>query len=447
MFRDSRSEEENNESKLGMVGYDLTPRYVQISYMIGTMEDPETASTVTGSEIYNIPLVLCKRPGVNQWSFGRDALKMAEARGGILVDRLLERAVLGDMVELDGEQYDPVALLTLFVKRSLSVLGMVMTPDRIGSLMFSVEDLNDRMVEILGRVGANLSLKRATIHFQSYQESLYYFMLHQPKELWSQKVLICNYDGMRLHHYVMERNVRTTPIVVLMKDAIVETLVLPVKAELPEGTEASEPDSAQRDNYAQADLDFYRIMERVIGEDVFSCVYLLGDGFKENWMKQSLRFLCRGRKGFKGNNLLSRGACYSLKDRRDPSETVKQHVYLGKEKLISNIGIQVVRRGDPSYFVLLDAGQNWFDSAKECEFFLPEDGKLEILITPVDGREPICETAILEELPDRPSQTTRVRLHATMLSVKLLQIRISDLGFGELYPSTGREWIFEYTIG
>lgn len=45
------------------------------------MSEPDTISTVAGSELYQIPLSLCKRRGIGQWYYGKEAetvMKMAK---------------------------------------------------------------------------------------------------------------------------------------------------------------------------------------------------------------------------------------------------------------------------------------------------------------------------------------------------------------------------------
>lgn len=64
----------SNGGKL-IVGYDLDDEYSQISYCMAD-GDVETLSSVAGTENYNIPTVLCKREGVNQWFCGREACVM-----------------------------------------------------------------------------------------------------------------------------------------------------------------------------------------------------------------------------------------------------------------------------------------------------------------------------------------------------------------------------------
>ena len=99
-----------------IVGYDLGKDYAQIScYVTGKEEEITTLSSVAGSQVYTIPLVLSKRQGVNQWFYGSEALRHAEEEEGILVEHLLKLAKVGEPVQIDGTTLDPVALLTLFL--------------------------------------------------------------------------------------------------------------------------------------------------------------------------------------------------------------------------------------------------------------------------------------------------------------------------------------------
>ena len=153
--------------------------------------------------------------------------------------------------------------------------------------MFTVDELDDRMVEILAQASANLGLKTQQIYFQSHTESFYYFMLHQPPELWTYQALACEHDGMRLKTYRMECNKRTTPIVVLIEEQIYDTLVIP---------EDTEDEEAKQGAYRLADERFLGILKRLCEGRIVSSAYLLGDGFRNEWNAQSLQFLCHNRR-------------------------------------------------------------------------------------------------------------------------------------------------------
>ena len=89
MFTGLKDQTEKKNGKRAAVGYDLGRGASQISYCILDTDEVETVSSVAGTEQYNIPTVLCKRSGVNQWFYGKEALKYAKEEDGILVEDLL----------------------------------------------------------------------------------------------------------------------------------------------------------------------------------------------------------------------------------------------------------------------------------------------------------------------------------------------------------------------
>ena len=100
-----------------ILGIDLNDRYAMISYYKLNMEEPETVSTIAGSEIYQIPTLLAKRRNLGQWFYGDDARKMAKTSEVICVDSLLKRAVGGENIRIEDETYESWELLALFLKK------------------------------------------------------------------------------------------------------------------------------------------------------------------------------------------------------------------------------------------------------------------------------------------------------------------------------------------
>ena len=105
-----------------VLGYDLGSEFSQISYYVMGNAEPETVSVITGEQQYNFPTVLGKRLEVNQWVYGKEALQLAQDGEGVLVDNLVKLAREGEQVEVGGSSFDPVALLALFMKKSLNLL-------------------------------------------------------------------------------------------------------------------------------------------------------------------------------------------------------------------------------------------------------------------------------------------------------------------------------------
>ena len=435
MFLERKEEGKLHKGSV-LVGYDLGEKYSQISYCVYGQEEATTIATVVGTKQYNIPTMLCKREGVNQWFYGKDAVKNMDEEGMFPLEGLLDLARKGDEIELDGETYDPVALLTLFLKRSMTLMNFIATVEKIDAIMFTVDELDDRMVEILSQASVNLGLKTPHIYFQSHTESFYAFMLHQPPELWNYQAMACEHDGMRLKIYRMECNKRTTPIVVLIEEQIYETLVIP---------EETEEEAVREDGYRMADERFLGILRKMCEGRIISSVYLLGDGFRAEWDKQSIQFLCHNRRVFRGNNLFSRGACYGLQDKLEPGEVGSRHVFLGKDKLKSNIGMNVLRQGRESYYALLDAGENWYEVQKECEFLLEGERELELVVTPLTGKN--IETRIIPlNGGNKGAPYTRYRMEMAMSAPETVQIKVTDMGFGELFPTSGQVWEESFNV-
>lgn len=397
-----------------IVGYDLGNKYAQIScYVTGSEEEIRTLSSVAGSSVYTIPLALSKRQGVNQWFYGSEAIRYAGEEEEILVENLLKLARDGEPVQIDGAPIDPVALLTLFLKRSLGLLSQVTNTERIGALMITCEELDHRMLEVLTAATEGLHLKTDQICFQSHVESFYYYNLYQPEELWRHKTILCEYGNASIRTYCMECNRHTTPVVAYMEE---REFPFPVP---------------------ESDEKMQEIAKKLCENQMISSVYLIGEAFSRDWMKESLRYLCKGRRVFQGNNLFSKGACYGMMERLTPGENGKNHVFLGKDKLKSNIGMKVLRQGEESYQALLDAGINWYEAKNTMEFYLLEGRAVEILITSLTGKGNRIARIVPEELQEG---IIRLRISVEMRDDTHLKVELEDLGFGTFRAATHHIW-------
>ncbi len=122
----------------------------------------------------------------------------------------------------------------------------------------------------------------------------------------------------------------------------------------------------------------------------------------------------------------------------------KKIVFLGNDKLKANIGMDVIRGKEKSYYALLDGGENWFDSRKRVEVILDEGNTFTITITPLDGRGVRHIEIVLDGLKDHEPKSVRLRIEAIMESEDMLRLNVTDLGFGEFYPASDQ--LFTRTI-
>lgn len=432
----------NNDKMI--VGYDLGNEYCQISYALSESGETETFSQVAGAQNYNIPAVLCKRYGTNQWLYGREALRCARGQEGILVENLVTLAMDGETVVIDGESFDPVALLALFFKKSLGMLSQIRP--RINALMVTCSVLDRRILEVITHIVESIQLKVNRVAIQSYAESFYCYMLRQPRELWIYPAVLFDYRQGAVRALRMEFNRRTTPIVVFVEEKRYQFLEYVSQKEFATGGEEFLPRLTQEQKET-LDSAFLRIAEEVCGEDNLGSIFLIGDGFTGDWMKNSLRYLCRGRRVFQGNNLFSKGACIGMQERLLPSESGKQYVFLGNDKLRANIGMRIFRQGEESYYALLDAGMNWYEAERTLEVYLQDGNELTLLITPlINNAAEKGGRAVSIALDGFSGTIARLRLHFFLREENLLSVEVQDLGFGEFRISTGRIWKEEIPI-
>ncbi|WP_026521475.1 DUF5716 family protein [Butyrivibrio sp. VCB2001] len=426
----------NSDTRRFVLGYDLGEKVSQISYLASDADMPETLSVLAGSELYNIPTILCKRKDVNQWFYGKEAVRHIDDGDGYEVSGLIAAAKEGKPVAVGNTEYDPIALLTLFVKRSLSLLSMEVSLDNVDAIMFTVRSLDHRMVQVLNAVTTALELKTPNVFYQSHEESFYNYMLYQPEDLTHHTVLACDYDHEELSVYEMDLNYKTKPVVATIDVKTFDDLWLdegfPKEAALFHKT------------CERLDDEFLTIMQKVCGEKIISTIFLLGDGFKEKWPKRSLEFLCRTRRVFQGNNLFSKGASIAARERIRPSGNANRFVFLGEDKLKANLGMKLLKCGTEVYHALLDAGVNWYEAGTSFDIIMDPSGILNIEVTPLTGKTPRIVQLYLDGLEKRPPRATRLRIALSMGSVNEVNVKVTDLGFGELFPATGKVW--EQTI-
>ncbi len=410
-----------------IVGFDLTDEYAQVSFL-SSENTVESVSFVTGAEEFNIPTVLCKRADVNQWYYGREALEYSRENNVPLIQNLLSKAVSGEKTIIEEREFDSVALLTLFVKRTLGIISLVSSPEKISALMITCRELNHETLSVLKAVVAGLKLKSDNVCFQSHTESFYSYMIHQPEELWLNSVLLLDYGYDTIESFTMECNKHTRPIVVFVDR---REYPFPSYEPMPKSEEL------KAEKLSRLDESFCELIPQITGISNISAVYLLGENFTEEWMKDSLKLLCRGRRVFQGNNLYCKGACYGMLEKINKSEAGETHVFLGNDKLKANVGMNLLKNGKKSYLALLDAGVNWFEASKEVDVYISDGETLELTISPLLGQKVHYEEITLEGVS---LQLTRLRINVSMSGEKTMNIVITDLGLGSFRESSGNKW-------
>ena len=445
-----------NSEKKGINGFilgmDLDDRYAQISCWLPGEQKPETLSAEAEGEEYMIPAVLCRRTDRDVWTYGREALQTAERGEGVLVDHLLSSALQGKKVEAGGEIFEATALLALFIKRSLSLLGGTSRGalrgyrglEKADFFMFTFEKVDRQVLEMVERVALLLSLSPERVSCQSRAESFFYYNINQPEELWRHLCMICDFGGRTLKTMLFEANHHTRPATVTVSEEEQASLT----RHIPEGKEyeVKEPSGEMAEEMDEA---FLALFQKLSAGKIIDTIYLIGDGFEGNWYQKTLSALCMNRRVFRGNNLYSKGACYGggyKAAQKSRQKAGQEYVYLGADMLKVNLGLDAVKRGEDIYFSLLDAGMNWFDARGECDFLLDQDHAFSLRLSPVSGRKARQIVVTLSGVPERPPGTTRIHLTVSCPDAETVKLRMEDKGFGDFFPSSGLAWEESFSL-
>lgn len=406
------------EKKKLYVGLDVGMEGAMVSCYTEAMPEPETVSKVAGSEIYQIPFLLYKRSGIGQWFYGEEASLMARGAHEPVLDNLYHRALLGEEVLLEGQSYSYVELLALFLKKMLMLPAKLDPNVEIEQLVITTDSLNERNMGLFAQVMEKLDILPGRFSVIDHQESFYYYALSQKEELWLHDTVLFDYEKTDLKYYYMERNTKTRPQLVTVKEQNFGPLL------------------------GKKDTAFLDILPQAFGKRIYSSVYLTGEGFEGSWMEESLRYLCSGRRVFLGKNLYSKGACYAA--------AIAGHVqpwrfvYIGENELKLNISLKVHTAGELEFYSLISAGENWYEAFGECEILLSGNPEIDFWLQAADSREAKIDTLELTDLPERPERMTRLRITAKPVSDAVVRVTIRDLGFGEIYRSSDKSW--EYNM-
>lgn len=448
MFLEKALDEMTKKNKV-VVGFDLGNDTSQISLCRLEQSMPDTISLVAGAEEYNIPTVLCRKALAEEikngsqtvkglWSMGREALQQASEKQGTLAEDLLLLAKNGVKAQVGEEEFEAEELLEVFLRKSLVLISSYARIEDIICIIFTLKDMNADLMKMLKRIMKRLDTGKAVVSFMSHEDCFYQYMIHQPEEMWIHDVLLYEYRADGIRSFCMNMNRNTRPVVAFIESERFPQMKM---------TEVSNMKAEQKAAFfRQLDDAFLEIAREQCEGRTVTSVFLLGDIFSKEWCRESLRFLCKNRRVFQGNNLFSKGACYGARERVLPSTLSRDYVFLSEEKLKANIGIECNRGQEKAYQPLLDAGTSWFEARREIDFILAKNNRLPLTVTPLDSGRPRIAEITLEGLQVRGNRTNRVGLSVFMEDADTVAIEVTDKGFGEFFPSTGQIWRESFSL-
>jgi hypothetical protein len=124
---------------------------------------------------------------------------------------------------------------------------------------------------------------------------------------------------------------------------------------------------------------------------------------------------------------------------RKEKKNLKVYRYMSRSLVTVDVGMEMRVMGAPAYYPLIESGKNWYECSASCEILLDDTEELVFVVTGEDGEKKRVAMA-LPDLPKRPNKTTRLRIRLQYISKKECMVEAVDLGFGDLFPASGKIW-------
>lgn len=417
-----------------IVGYDLCSDFSQISYY--NMEKMEPDSVPFNGQM-QIPTVLCRLFLGGQWIAGQEAMSAAGEGRGVLIRQFTENIADDPLMDVAGERMEKSELIYLYLAATLKALNQIEPDAEIGYLTLTTERIDLAMADALKQAGQRLGIAAGCLAIQSHRLSYEFYALSQKRELWTHDVGLFEYDrrGLRYHH--LSISWKHHPASVTAETTDLKDYLNGSELENPVGPEM--------------DRKFLTAIKEVSARRTISTYYLVGEGFEDagagnGWMNVSLQQLCAMKRHvFVGQNLYARGACYNS---FYEGTVGKKPGFLAVNAglLMKDIYIRSVHRNTPRKVVLAAAGVPWYSA--ECEKNVILDSSRQLVFHFRDTLTNYEQTVVmtLNDLPERPDKTTKLHIQISFRTDTCCHIRVTDMGFGDIFAGTGRVWEKEYDV-
>jgi hypothetical protein len=402
------------------IGLELNEKEVRLCVYNRITKEADTVMIRVGGSQAESPAHMAYLEESGQWKYGIEADYFASERGCVLFDDILGHCLSGADFEENGKAFPCAHVTGELIKQAVAYAGAKDPKVQIRCLVVTVPEVTKTLARVIEEAFSYAGLEDGQAYLQSFEESFYAHTFFQKPEIYSRDVGLFYFkDGDEVEFSRLSLDQRTKPAIVTVGGSAYEILPMEDK---------------------KRDETFLAFIKENTQEHDFSAFFLVGDGFDRKWAKESLELLCKSqRKVFYGNNLFSKGACFAAYEKQHPSH-LRGKLYLGKDLVRKNIGIEMFVDGIYMYHPLITAGINWFEAESGCDIILNDEDSIVFRMSRLeDGKRANYEMP-LTGLPKRPPKTTRLHIDLRFENPEKCMVTVKDLGFGDLFPSSGMTW-------
>lgn len=391
-------------------GIDLTDEYIAVFE--------------TGKEQASIwPAVICREKKGTEWYIGEEAYREALSGRAVMTEKLLRLLRKDGTSTINRKVYPAVELLSMLIRMVLLHQlenGEIASIDRVCLCLHEPDrELLDRVAESAVMAG----IDREKILMTSHEEAFLSYVLSREKEIYSNMACLFDLSSETLSYYefMVVRGMSR-------KCAI---------AEGEDIEEAFHTDILRKDSgRTLGDRIITDVAKRHMDGKIFSGVFLTGSGFERtDWAPSFLGYVCNRRRVMYEKGLFAMGAGIMA---GEPAGGTEEYLIFCNMRVSSEVTTEVTVGERKSELILVPAGKRWYGLQVHVEVMPREQDYLELTVRPFDkSRETRTGRVELSEFPKRPDRTTRTAMDLTFRDSSTLCCKLSDMGFGEIFPASG----------
>ena len=413
------------------MGLDLCKKNIQMSYYREDKGEPESIYQLNNTETYQFPNVMFYSAEEKKWYAGNSVSAVRFKADGVMVEDVLGRIDTEVSTVVEENVYTPEDLLLILLKTHIEDFLSRSEEYRLCALTITLEEYHPKVYEVLNRLRKELALSEEQFYIMSHENAFFQYVMNQDERLRTNSVAMFEYgyDGME-YYRIDRKNQGNTRIYYLSRQDLREEMGY----------------SMLFGDIEELDRSFAQLARVKLKETYISTVYLTGAGFHDNWIEESKKVVCDGRRVFMGQNMYTKGACYHAKN--GAYEADRECVLCTEGSIPFDIGVNIGETGGRNHFHLIAlGGREWYNMKGRVTLFLDDTNRIDMVYRDKVTKEMQKEIIEIHGLPKRPPKTTKLSLEVELFDERTGAIVIRDVGFGKIYPTTNKIYRKEFSVG
>lgn len=412
------------------LGLDLCKKNIQLSYFREDKSEPQSICQQNNTETFLFPNVMFYATDEEKWYVGNDVSTVRFAKEGTIVEDVVSNITLDSHIVIGASSYTYEMLLLILLKTHVNDFLARKEDYELKGITVTIEAYEPTVYKVLQRFGKELDLEEGQFSIISHETAFFQFVMNQEEKIRSNSVAMFDYNHEGMEYYRIDwKNQRNTTIYNLGYESMKEEI----------------PYTMLFEDVEELDRTLAAAAKKKMRETYVSAVYLTGPGFTDNWISESQKVLCDGRRVFIGQNIFTKGACYHSKF--GAYENGNDIILCTEGSIPFDIGVSIGDLEGRNYFhPIAIGGREWYNMHGKVTLFLEDTKRIHMVYRDKVTKEMQKEVIEINGLPQRPPKTTKISLEVEMFNETMGAIVIRDEGFGTIYPTTNKIYRKEFSV-